>query len=70
MLNDYDLQKGDHFRINAEVWLRTLLAVTGDKEKKEEVVQTVAQMTGFPTDKVEVILAVTINVLINDTRAN
>jgi hypothetical protein len=70
MSNGYDLEKGDHFRINAEVWLRTLLAITGDKEKKEEVVQTVAQMTGFSTEKVEVIIAATINVLINDTRAN
>jgi hypothetical protein len=70
MSNGYDLEKGDHFRINAEVWLRTLLAITGDKEKKEEVVQTVAQLTGFPADKVEVIMTATINVLINDTRAN
>jgi hypothetical protein len=70
MSNGYNLEKGDHFRINAEVWLRTLLAITGDKEKKEEVVKTVAQMTGFPADAVEVIMATTINVLLNDTRAN
>jgi len=70
MSNGYDLEKGENFRINAAIWLRTLLAITGDKEIKKEVVQTVAQMTGFPTEKVEVIMATTINVLINDTRAN
>jgi hypothetical protein len=70
MSNGYDLERGDHFRINAEVWLRTLQAITGDKEKKEEVVQTVAQMTGFPSDKIEMIIVTTIHVLINDTRAN
>jgi hypothetical protein len=69
MSSGHDLEKGDHFRINAEVWLRTLLAITGDKERKEEVVQTVAQMTGFTTEKVGIIMAATISVLINDTRA-
>jgi len=47
MTNDYDLEDGDNFRINPQVWLQTLLAITGDKEKKAEVVQKIAQKTDF-----------------------
>lgn len=70
MSNGYDLEKGENFRINADVWLRTLLAITGDKEKKKEVVQTVAQVTGVAPEKVEDIMAVTLSVLMNDFRSN
>jgi len=68
--NDYDLEHGDDFKIDPQVWLKTLLAIAGDKEKKEEVVQRIAQKTGVPPEKVEVIIATTISVLLNDTRAN
>jgi len=70
MKNEYDLQNVDNFKINPHVWLQTLLAIAGDKEKKKEVVQTIAQQSGFSPEKVEMILARTINVLINDTRSN
>ena len=70
MTNDYDLEDGDNFRINPQVWLRTLLAITGDKEKKAEVVQKIAQKTDFPPEKVELIIATTIKILINETRLN
>ncbi|HEX9332149.1 MAG TPA: hypothetical protein VF896_09690 [Anaerolineales bacterium] len=70
MENDYDLENIENFKINPEVWLRTLLAIAGDKEKKEEVVQKIAQKTGFLPEKVEVIIATTIRVLINQTRSN
>jgi len=70
MKNEYDLQNVENFKINPHVWLQTLLAIAGDKEKKKEVVQTIAQQSGFSPEKVEMILARTINVLINDTRSN
>ncbi len=70
MQNDYDLQNVENFKINPHVWLQTLLAIAGDKEKKKEVVQTIAQQSGFSPAKVEMILASTINILINDTRSN
>ena len=70
MTNDYDLEDVDNFRINPQVWLRTLLAITGDKEKKAEVVQRIAQKTDFPPEKVELIIATTIKILINETRLN
>ena len=67
---DFDLEDRENFRINPEVWLRTLLAITGDKEKKEEVVRKIAQTTGFSHEKVELIIMTTIGILMNDTRAN
>ncbi len=70
MENDYDLEDREKFKINPEVWLHTLLAIVGDKEKKEEIVQKIARQTGFPPEKVEVIIATTIGVLLNQTRAN
>ena len=70
MKNDYDLENVENFKINPHVWLRTLLAIAGDKEKKREMVQTVAEQSGFSPEKVEMILARTINVLMQDTRSN
>ncbi len=70
MENDYDLENIENFKINPEVWLNTLLAIAGDKEKKEEVVQKIAQKTGFLPEKVEVIITTTIRVLISQTRSN
>lgn len=70
MENDFDLENRESFKINPEVWLHTLLAIAGDREKREEVVQRIAQKTGLAPEKVEVIIATTIGVLINQTRAN
>lgn len=67
---DFDLEDRENFRINPEVWLHTLLAIAGDKEKKQEVVQKIAQKTGFTPEKMEVIIKTTIGILINQTRAN
>ena len=70
MENDFDLENRQNFRINPQAWLHTLLAIAGDKEKKKEVVQNVAQKTGFPPEKVELIMATTITILMNQTRSN
>lgn len=73
MENDFDLenlQNTENFKINPEVWLHTLLAIVGDKDRKAEVVQRVAQKTGFPPEKVNLIIVTTIGALINQTRAN
>jgi hypothetical protein len=70
MQNEYDLQNIENFKINPQVWLQTLLAIAGDKEKKKEVIQTVAEQTGLTPEKIEVIFGSTINVLLNDTRSN
>ena len=72
MENDFDfgLENRENFRINPEVWLHTLLAITGDREKKEEAVRQLVQRTGFTPKEVEVIITTTIGILISQTRAN
>jgi len=70
MKNNFDLEDVENFKINPHVWLQTLLAIAGDREKKSEVVQTVSEQSGFSPERVEMILASTINILINDTRSN
>ena len=70
MENDFDLQDREDFKIDPQVWLQTLLAIAGDKDKKEEVVRRISQETGCPPEKVRVLLATTINILMNQTRSN
>ena len=70
MENNFNLEDKEKFRINPHIWLQTLLAITGDKEKKQEMVQTVSEKTGFTPPQVEHILATTISQLINETRLN
>lgn len=70
MESDFNLEDRETFRINPETWLRTLLAIAGDKEKKEEVLQIIAKKTGYLPEQVDVIFATTISLLINQTRAN
>jgi hypothetical protein len=67
---DFDLEDRENFKINPELWLRTLLAITGDTEKKENVIQRIMQKSGFSHEKVELIIRTTIGILINQTRAN
>ena len=72
MENDFDfgLEDRENFRINPEVWLHTLLAIVGDTEKREEVIQRIMQTSGFSHEKVELIIRTTIGVLVNQTRSN
>jgi len=67
---NFDLEDIENFKINPEVWLHTLLAITGDKDKKAEMLRQVTQKTGFTPEEMNVILKTTIGVLINQTRAN
>jgi hypothetical protein len=67
---DFDLEDKENFKINPEVWLHTLLAITGDKEKKAEAVRQIAGKTGFSSEQVELIITTTIGILVNQTRAN
>ena len=72
MENDFDfgLEDRENFKINPEVWLHTLLAIAGDKEKKAEAVRQMVEKTGFSTAEVQLIFTTTIGILINQTRAN
>ncbi len=72
MENDFGfgLEDRENFRINPEVWLQTLLAIAGDKEKKASTVRQIVQNTGFSPEQVQLIIKTTISILINQTRAN
>lgn len=70
MQNEYDLQNVEKFKINPHQWLQTLLAIAGDKEKKEEVMHMIAHQSGLPLQTAEMMFASTIRVLIDDTRSN
>jgi hypothetical protein len=70
MENNFDLENRENFRINSQEWLHTLLAIAGDREKKEEVIQMVACETGWPLETVEALIATTIRILMNQTRSN
>ena len=70
MENNFDLENRENFRINPQVWLQTLLAIAGDKEQKEEVIQRVVSETGWPPEKVEVFISTTIKLLMDQTRSN
>ena len=67
---DFDLEDKENFKINPETWLHTLLALMGDKDRKQAVVQRIMQNSGFSQEKVELIIRTTISILINQTRAN
>jgi hypothetical protein len=70
MKNEYDLQNAEGFKINPHVWLEGLLAIAGDKEKKQEVIETISIQSGLPIETVEVIFGSTLKILMNDTRSN
>ncbi len=70
MKNDYQLDDLENFKINPHVWLQTLLAIAGDREKKAEVIEVISEKTGFTPEKVDLILSTTINVLVSETRSN
>lgn len=67
---DFDLEDREKFNINPDVWLHTLLAIMGDREKREEAVRQIVHRTGFSPGEVRTIVSTTIGVLINQTRAN
>jgi N-glycosylase/DNA lyase len=70
MENSFGLEDREDFRIDPRVWLQTLLAIAGDKDRKREAIQRIARETGCPPEKIDVIFATTINILMNQTRSN
>lgn len=70
MENEFNLEDKENFRINPQVWLHTLLAIAGDREKKEEAIQRIARETGCPPENAEMLLTTTIKILMNQTRSN
>ena len=67
---DFDLEDRENFKINPEVWLHTLLAIMGDKEKEEEAIRQIVQKTGFSPEEAKLFIKTTIGILIKQTRLN
>ena len=60
----------DDTEIDAEVWVQALLAMTGDRERKEELIRKISEKTGLVPEKVELIISATLTYLANKTRSN
>jgi len=67
---DFDLEDQENFTINPEVWLHTLLAIAGDREKKAEAVRILSQKASISPAQANGIMTATITILINQIRAN
>ena len=69
MLNDEESWDGD-IEIEPEEWVQALLAIMGDKERREKLVRTISERTGQTPEKVELIISATISYLSGKARSN
>lgn len=69
MLND-DESWDEETEIDPEVWLRALLAMTGDKDLKAELIRKTSERTGQTPEKVELIISVLMSTLSGKARSN
>ena len=60
----------DDTEIDPEVWVQVLLAMTGDKDRREELVRKIAENTGQTPEKVELIITAMLNYLTGKVRSN
>jgi hypothetical protein len=68
MQNDDDWN--DETEINPEVWMQALLAMTGDKERKAELIRKISEKTGQTPEQLETIISATMNYLAGKSRSN
>lgn len=61
--------KGD-IEIDVDQWLFVIMAMTRDKESKEELIQKMCKQTGFSPEKVEKIIAALLQTLSERSRTN
>ena len=64
------MESGEDNEIDVEVWLQFLLAVSGDKDRREELIRRISENTGQIPENVEKILSTLINILANRSRSN
>jgi len=69
MQNDEDPAYDDDFEIDPDVCLQALLAMTGDKERREQLITRTAEKTGLPLEKVEVIIATSLDFLAKQSKS-
>lgn len=56
--------------IDPELWLQYMLLLSGDEEQRLKVVERISQNTGFPPEKVEIILKALMETLLQKSRSN
>jgi hypothetical protein len=64
------MEPNHDFEIDPEIWLQALLALTGDKDGREELVRKISENTGQIPENVEKIISATIAFMANKTRSN
>ena len=69
-MENFDAPFDDNYEIDPEIWLQALLAMTSDKHQKEELVRGIANKTGLLPEKVELLIACTIDFMANKARSN
>ena len=69
--HETDPLEGDSgHEINPEEWLYYLVQINGNEELRKEIFGEVARKTGFPMEKVEVIMKSLMETLLNISRSN
>ena len=69
MSDNLESRDGD-IEIEPEEWVQALLAIMGDKERREELIRKISERTGQSPEKVELIVSATITYLSNKARSN
>jgi hypothetical protein len=69
MDND-EMEDNEDQRIDVEEFLQGLLAVSGDEATRLRTVEQVAKRANLPPDKVEELMKVLIELLMNSSRSN
>lgn len=66
----FDEESRGNIEIDPETWLQVLLAITGDKERREDLVRKISAKTGIIPEKVEVIISAAIEYRAKNSRSN
>ncbi|MFL7870355.1 MAG: hypothetical protein AB8I58_16125 [Anaerolineales bacterium] len=66
----YEEPWDDDTTIDPEIWVQALLAMTGDKDRREELIRKISEKSGQTPEKVELIISATITYLSNVARSN
>ena len=64
------MEENSDDKINPEEWLYYLVQINGDEKLRNEVFGRLAQKTGFPLEKVEIIMKSLMETLLNMSRSN
>lgn len=69
-MQNEDEDWNDETEIDPEIWLQALLAMTGDKERRAELIRKISEKTGQTPEKVELIISAVMNYLSGKARSN